>query len=127
MSDRELLEWAAKAAGIAVYESTDGTLQNRPVLVYAAGGAMGTMPYEERWNPLADDSQALRLAVRLNLIIECMVGQSAARTFDNKHAGCVDHADAQQYPKRDFNPNPYTATRRAIVRAAASIGQQMEK
>ena len=67
MTDRELLELAAKAAGVEIYESTDGTIQNRPVWVFKAGGGMGTMPYEEQWNPLLEDGQALRLAMTLGI------------------------------------------------------------
>lgn len=116
-TDRELLEWAAKAAGIEVYESTDGTLQNRPVLVYAAVGAMGTMPYEERWNPLADDAQALRLAVKLRLCYGPNLEGDLAVVFGDDVPNLTE----------PYTPDPYAATRRAIVRAAASIGQQMEK
>ena len=104
MTDRELLELAAKAAGIEIYESTDGTIQNRPVWVFKAGGGMGTMPYEERWNPLHDDSQALRLAVKLRLL--------------GSEDSCLVTA---MYELGD----PLAATRRAIVRAAAEIGRNM--
>ena len=103
MTDRELLELAAKAAGIS--KEWDGV--------------------GWQWNPLTDDGDALRLAVKLKMKVECMSAQSAARTFDNCFAGCVDHSDSQQYAKRDFNPDPYAATRRAIVRAAAEIGKAM--
>lgn len=115
MTDRELLELAAKAAGIDVYESTDGTMQNRPVWVFAAGGGMGTMPYEERWNPLQCDAQALRLAVKLGIHLQF------AMDFAVSYAGSVH---AKQFTERDGD-DPYAATRRAIVRAAAAIGQSM--
>ena len=121
MTDKELLELAAKAAGIVVIRSRlndpaclDFVIENSP-----------RNPDERLgpWNPLTDDGDALRLAVKLNLKIECMVGQSAARTFDNKCAGCVDHADNEQYPGIEFAADPYAATRLAIVRAAAEIGK----
>jgi hypothetical protein len=116
MTDKELLELAAKAAGIEVYESTDGTLQNRPVLVFTAGGGMGTMPYEERWNPLAYDAQALRLAVKLGLDVLRGSEMVVAETEKPKEVGCVEL----------FSGDPYAATRRAIVRAAAEIGKAMK-
>lgn len=113
MADRELLELAAKAAGVEVYESTDGTLQNRPILVFAAGGGMGTMPYEERWNPLVDDAQALRLANKLWLEVRHVHGQA--------HAGMAGRfwCTESWFPDGDQD----AATRRAIVRAAAEIGR----
>ena len=119
-TDRELLELAAKAAGIDVYESTDGTMQNRPVWVFAAGGGMGTMPYEERWNPLQCDAQALRLAVKLKLAIrpleKCVFVESDPETL----LGQSQFSELEMY-----GSDPNAATRRAIVRAAAEIGKAM--
>ena len=106
---RELLEWAAKAAGIEIYESTDGTIQNRPVWVVRAGGGMGTMPYEEQWNPFREDAQAMRLAVKLHLIYGI-------------NTDILNHYLALELPSDD----PLPATRRAIVRAAAEIGRSMK-
>ena len=108
MDDRELLELAAKAAGIEIYESTDGTIQNRPVWVFSAGGGMGTMPYEDRWNPLIDDAQALRLAVKLEMEMELFGGCSIALMAFEDWA--------------DHNGDPYAATRRAIVRLCCRSG-----
>lgn len=120
MTDRELLELAAKAAGIDVYESTDGTMQNRPVLVFAAGGGMGTMLYEERWNPLQCDAQALRLAVKLN--IECVFSDDRQAV----NAG-VWSEDPKSYDCMvPYGGDKQAATRRAIVRAAAEIGKEMK-
>jgi len=116
-TDRELVELAAKAAGIEIYESTDGTIQNRPVWVFSAGGGMGTMPYEEQWNPLIDDAQALRLAVKLCL---------SADFFDDEICvGYTPNCNACDQLKEPVNNDPYAATRRAIVRAAAEIGKGM--
>lgn len=116
-TDRELLEWAAKAAGIKIYESTDGTIQNRPVWVFSAGGGMGTMPYEEQWNPLRDDAQAMRLAVKLKLETEF------GSNFVN--VGTSDMNIGQWHLARESGDDLYAATRRAIVRAAAEIWKRM--
>jgi hypothetical protein len=51
------------------------------------------------WNPLTDDGDALRLAVKLDLSID---------------DACVIYSDGA-------SDDRYAATRRAIVRAAASI------
>lgn len=102
MTDRELLEMAAKAAGIEIHESDDGTLQRRPVwcMTYYVQG----QPYgETRWDPLHDDAQALRLAVRLFLW----------------------EAVRDGYQHVDSSSDLCASTRRAIVRAAAAIGKSM--
>lgn len=117
MTDRELLEMSAKAAGIPVEWDGDGFVRPVPF--------KGFTNYEP-WNPLTDDGDALRLAVKLNLIVECMRGQSAARTFDSKHGGACDFPAARPDGcRRDHEPDQYAATRRAIVRAAAEIGKAM--
>ena len=64
-----------------------------------------------RWNPLADDGDALRLAVKLGLNPRpCALDGTAECNgeYDIHHHGAV--------------MDPYSATRRAIVRAAAVIG-----
>ena len=117
MTDKELLERAAKAAGIEIYESTDGTMQNRPVLVFSAGGGMGTMPYEEQWNPLREDAQALRLAVKLKMMLD-----DVTKGYMRGHIVAVSDGGTCYEPRE---PDPYAATRRAIVRAAAEIGKSL--
>jgi hypothetical protein len=102
MTDRELLELAAKAAGLM----TDGWHRD--------GGLAAWMPGQEsktwfNWNPLTDDGDALRLAVKLNLI----TGQDTAWHY---HYGA----------ELALGLDPYAATRRAIVRAAAEIGRSMK-
>ena len=124
MTDREYLELAAKAAGMKIYESTDGTIQNRPVWVFRAGGGMGTMPYEEQWNPLREDAQALRLAVKLGLLIS----HSAYKPGENAYGfiGIAWYGQRVEFKPEKFTDDPYAATRRAIVRAAAEIGRSMK-
>ena len=108
MSDRELLEMAAKAAGIKVkgiYEDED-TLQIKP--------GPGMPP--ARWNPLADDGDALRLAVKLRINVEL-----TARTV----LCATDGTDPSEAVLDLLGDDPYAATRRAIVRASAEIGKAM--
>jgi len=94
MTDKELLELAAKAAGYAL---RDDVFQDGDWIFIGAGE--GDL---EPWNPLTDDGDALRLAVKLCLMDEhsVMMGQ-----FDGE--------------------DPYAAQRRAIVRAAAEIGKTL--
>lgn len=96
MDDRELLELAAKAAGIAVQWKEDG----RSFQVVRG------LPFT--WNPLTDDGDALRLAVKLNLLL----GPELSHYLSLERFAHQDQDDA-------------FATRRAIVRAAAEIGRAM--
>jgi hypothetical protein len=102
MSDRELLEMAAKAAGISLY--ADGTQYHT----------------DATWTPLNDDGDALRLAVKLQMIV-CV-------RAEGKTDACV-RVTSFITPWRSFmedhEADPYAATRRAIVRAAAAIGKEM--
>lgn len=89
--DRDLLEQAAKAAGIeGDWDDVESAIRfkRRPLNM-------------DHWNPLNNDGDALRLAVRLNLHEAIRL---AHRLVDDK---------------TDF----YAATRRSIVRAAAEIGR----
>ena len=104
MSDLELLELAAKAAG---YESQG-----------MEDGRMYLFGIQDGWNPLTDDGDALRLAVKLELT-EVWFDKSTGRpeVVCGKHGTgiCVE-------PLRD---DPCAATRRAIVRAAAESGKAL--
>ena len=108
MTDRDLLELAAKAAGIptsrldAVYDCWDK--QEAPVLIRSA------------WNPLTDDGDAFRLAVKLRLQPRQGINLVSVTRPDG---GWND----ENY--RDHNNNHLAATRRAIVCAAAEIGRAM--
>lgn len=101
MTDKELLELAAKAAGINVvcFDTERNALKIN-------GGS------PSRWNPLTDDGDALRLAVKLGLSIR--IAKKAGFTWVNGFEGSTPHSD-----------NPHEATRRAITRAAAEIGKAM--
>lgn len=99
MTDRELLELAAKAAGIDVrwYDSNCLRVSDK------CNGFAG------KWNPLTDDGDALRLAVKVNLRVG--LGEATGRS-DNPTVCALASG-----------PDPYAATRRAIVCAAADIGK----
>jgi hypothetical protein len=112
MTDKELLELAAKAAGIEYNKNVKYdfglwlVIHEEPTEFTRRG-----------WNPLTDDGDALRLAVKLNLEV----------SFDNEPDGsivCVDSSFIDiPYMIEDLGKDPYAATRRAIVRAAAEIGK----
>ena len=110
MSDRELLEMAAKAAGVE-YDPKQFSQFGLWLVIHGEPSE-----YQRRyWNPLKDDGDALRLAVKLDMMVD-PVNRVVAGYLGNI---CVDVDYDQQ------ESDPYAATRRAIVRAAAEIGKAM--
>ena len=94
LTDRELLEKAAKAAGYKV--------------AWEGGGVTGWMAGATWWNPLTDDGDAFRLAVKLRLAPSVCTDYTVMLWDDLRE---------------DHGADPYAATRRAIVRAAAAQEQ----
>lgn len=70
----------------------------------------------EGFSPLTDDGDALRLAVKLQMPVFSFAGGSrVVYGFDNKG----------EFVRETNTGDPYAATRRCIVRAAAAIGEKM--
>ena len=103
MNDKELLTLAAKAAGMFYPKWNE--VHNYMMI--------GLGSDTKEWDPLTDDGDALRLAVKLNLSIAIFVGYTP---------NCNDCNQVRE----ELNGDPYAATRRAIVRAAAEKGRGME-
>ena len=107
MDDRELLERAAKAAGVTVEyrRGSEAYFYDDPVTG------------REEWLPLLNDGQALRLLARLNLSVR----------YDTTPEPIVAVAAPWHEQFTDYWWNEYlgrdsaAATRRAIVRAAAAL------
>lgn len=97
MNDRELLELAAKAAGIELHWSISGVPE-----VYNED-----FTHRWPWCPLTDDGDALRLAVTLGLALDT---HAARACYD-------DFVDVVEVPSF----RNVASIRRAIVRAAAEI------
>jgi hypothetical protein len=127
MTDKELLELAAKAAGWTGWQSKHGcwnTLSPEGIARVCCEGwpeydrdtgeklrvpTFADAIAEVNWNPLVDDGDALRLAVKLRLdvcISVCRVGGE-----DGWYNDLVEEIGLE------------AATRLAIVRAAAEIGK----
>jgi len=108
-SDRELLEDAARAAGYKIHgDCGDGALW-----VHPEGAVLdhyGELPIV-KFNPLTDDGDALRLAVKLGLLVDC---KTYGAYVTDGSSGCDISERGKDVP---------AATRRAIVLAAASIGR----
>lgn len=101
MTDREMLEMAAKAAGMIPQEFDGNDAFMDGVL--------------ERWNPRHDDGDALRLAVSL-----CFTVERWKSSVEIKIGRDVIHREVS------FGElNAYELTRLAITRAAAQIGKSM--
>jgi hypothetical protein len=96
MSERELLELAAKAAGYDIDWSDWLDCGSHTKYKNRTTG--------QWWNAEHDDGDALRLAVKLNI--------------DAGKPGMRLRIDWRSWE------DPYAATRRAIVRAAAEIGKE---
>lgn len=107
MTDRELLELAAKAAGMDYLVWTPGVSP----LVPGEKRINGQMV----WNPIHDDGDALRLAVRLDIEIEPVRFGGRAIVRDDDDYG-------EQFDEE--SSDRMAATRRAIARAAAEIGKR---
>jgi hypothetical protein len=105
--DRALLEGAAKTEG-TVYASTEATsFDGYPVLVRPSHGL------DFQWDPLIDDADAFRLAVKLELhVIIIGEGMCEVENPERNLAPVFEHS---------HDGDTGSATRRAIVRAAAAL------
>jgi hypothetical protein len=121
LTDRELLELAAKAAGL---HDLGEWREEEGCWYYPFRSPLTNM---HLWNPLTDDGDALRLAMALAMKHP---GASFDVCISSMHDG-RGFASAEFF-SRDGRGNSVvdadlsSATRRAIVRAAAAIGQAQE-
>jgi hypothetical protein len=102
MNDKELLEFAAKA--VALPEC--GWMG--PAFMYVKDNTFTD------WNPITDDGDALRLAVKLRLSL--VWWKTGVGVESQQHGPGVIES---------FDGDPQAATRRAIVYVAATIGKEM--
>lgn len=106
MSDRELLELAAKAAGMI--QDAPGW-RHEDLTVLASDGGW------RRWNPLQDDGDALRLAAKMEL--DVMHRVVSGRRIEVLAAG-------GPLMKHFYEGDTAAAMRRAIVMCAAEVGKR---
>ena len=117
MKDREMLELAAKAAEwqLCGY-SWIGENEDDDECEILESAFVKTHPEQElatKWNPLTDDGDALRLAVKLHMQVS--VTTESCRSETLPCLGVIVN---------DSDEN--LATRRAIVMAAAAVGREMK-
>jgi hypothetical protein len=119
---RRLLELAAKAVGFiddATDESVANGLHRGSDDVFYITSSYG----RRDWSPTEDDGDALRLAVSLNLSVKHGVD-----IWDDtqKMSAYAYFGDFGECFFEEHGSDPYAASRLAIVRAAAAIGEKME-
>lgn len=152
MNDRELLELAAKAAGLTIVGSIPSILHDDDWLETTDNGP------DMFWNPLQNDGDALRLAVGLKIEVRFggvstsipanvavsypkQISSASERKitlveryvpdemFTNTDS-CFGESDRRfaEYYVQNYGTTVgvMAATRRAIVRAAAEIGRNMK-
>ncbi len=111
MTDQELLELAAKAAGLT-------NLTYRPAWKCMAEYSEYAGFY--KWSPLSGDSEALHLVVSLGLDIKHGITPAGAKVVmvscEEKFSGWFEEVIGQ---------DPLAAIRRAIVQVAAEIGKSI--
>ena len=143
MSDRELLELAANAVGLRVVD------HNHPISLYVESDKCKE---GVRWNPLTDDGDALRLSVKLRIWVEYYGCGSSVPAYVSANYHLSIYRGTRKYVNVYYVPDEMftsdrqdershalyqmeeeghprgieVATRRAIVRAAAEIGRQMQ-
>lgn len=112
-TDRELLGLAAKAAGAEHNGYRYGEHGREPLYGMPVETEDGTELHN--WNPLTDDGDALRLAVKLKIDVDFKYGDVWATEGETVSGTLIERC----------GDDPDAATRRAIVRAAAEIGKAM--
>ena len=111
MTDKELLELAAKAA--------DEKIDWDNIRDYGSFTAYRLRFENEFWNPLHDDGDALRLAVKLRLNLNF-------EEFDGVEYACAVPSKSHQGYDEPMGDDEEESVRRAFVSAAAEIGKAME-
>ena len=110
MTDRELLESAARAAGMIPREFIGNQNYMDGVL--------------DKWRPLEDDGDALRLLTSLPFR-ELYVSEIGATVSWRRDDGNGHGFKCDEYAS-EHNGDLNAATRRAITRAAAAIGEKVK-
>ena len=105
MTDREMLEMAAKAAGLHVK--------------VASNSVMGLKVHGNCnwWNPLTDDGDALRLAARLNMDIE--INEFFVIVYCPSELDCIRI-------ELEIKEEKMKTARLVITMAAAKAGKEMK-
>ena len=130
MSNKELLEMAAKAAGIKIDKSTTNGGGAGNTGFDVMGNAVLDWHNYKAWNPLTNDGDALRLAVKLEIDLSFYTEREAKVYAQTKHLLGYGADDSPSYQAHEYHKelykgsSPSAAVRLAIVKAAAAIGRK---
>jgi hypothetical protein len=127
-TDRELLELAAKAAGLDTTHKMNAERLRISPPVDALWVKFPNGKFATGWNPLTDDGDALRLAVRLHFDLRfhwngCDDQYDEVEAYT--HGAKKDASEEIGFYLNGGQLDEFAATRRAIVRAAAEVGKGM--
>lgn len=123
MNEREMLLMAAKAAGI-----------KNPRYQHEENGLLSSIEFDDEndctvvWQPHLDDGDALRLAVKLRLVVHVWYDGGTVSVAKTLPYGCEPPAtDAAWFAEFAYEGERSIeeATRLAITHAAAQIGKSM--
>ena len=121
MTDKELIELAAKAAGfnfrwfkVKQWKNMNGRIG--PYRYFTGTVDVYGSHHTKPWNPLTDDGDAQRLAVKMGIYVHCRAGSMVTSAI----------GDGDEWVIENWSNDPTSATRRAITRAAAAIGESMK-
>jgi hypothetical protein len=124
VTDQELIELAAKEVGIKGEWVRDTAFIQARYSFNVPYDNHGMMTSIE-WNPLREDSDAMRLAINLGMNL-MMLPASLKNGFCTVGVGFSNESGSPRITiSENYNLGPYKAVRRAIVRAAAEIGRKM--
>lgn len=125
-TDRELMELAAKAAGIEIVR------WNNSGCVPMIALKMGDLTYDVKaWNPLVDDGDSRRLEVKLGMKVlpypVFSVEKHSVIASRRQIAPPDDDENTYVGPEvlEPYGEDPCAATRLAVLRVAAEIGRNM--
>lgn len=140
VTDRELLELAAKAAGWTWWQSKHGYWNIKGPDCEERAACCGWLKFdsytgrnlaeptpadaliEVGFDPLEDDGDAFRLAIKLNMTLIPNDGCNMAFA----HCEMISRGERNLPVYQSHNGDQCAALRRAIVRAAAEIGREMK-
>ena len=122
MTEREMVEFAAKAVGIAIKP-----MEVKNVEFMGDDHFIGFMTDPNQWergwfDPLTDDGDALRLAVKLGIGFRHRAGGDGS-TYPALITVFTGSFDLTEYVSK--SGDEFSATRLAITKAAAEIGKRM--
>lgn len=115
MDDRKLLELAARACGYDTSHpwNAERLTMDPPIASLCIDGV------STGWNPIKYDEYAFRLATKLRMDVQNSIGDTCRVEIWNPVTG-------EYIPTEESHgDDAAAATRRAIVRAAAAIAQEM--